>query len=201
MPTTLSGSLRDKILAAARRIVTEEGYSALSMRRLAGTIDCSATAIYLHFENKDELIHALIDEGMEGLHARLLEAVAETMGRARRLEAILRAYATWGIENPEYYEIMFMLHPRPMAPYPADRYRRAKRNLDLISAVLMEGEGKKISADSALVMATTAWSVVHGAVALRIAGRIDVSVPSEAVTEGAVKGALATLGVDDPYRI
>src|SRR5512133_530575 len=109
--------LRRQILDASRRILIEQGYGSLSLRRIAAQIGCSATAIYLYFENRDALVHSLIDEGFDMLYQRLLRAAAEdgldpTADPLGRLRRIGWEYIGFGLDNPEYYEIMFMLNPR-----------------------------------------------------------------------------------------
>ncbi len=104
-------SLRREILDTARQLLTTTGYARLSMRNIANKIGYSATSIYLYFESKDDLVHALIDEGVELLGSRLSEANASESSPAGRLEAMCRAYVAFGMERPEYYEIMRMLHP------------------------------------------------------------------------------------------
>ncbi|MDX1502000.1 MAG: helix-turn-helix domain-containing protein, partial [Thermoanaerobaculia bacterium] len=47
--------LRRTILDRTRHLLVEEGYNNLSMRKIARAVGCSATSIYLHFENKDAL--------------------------------------------------------------------------------------------------------------------------------------------------
>ena len=53
---------RDKILDAARELFVGEGYEKVTMRRIAEAIEYSPTAIYLHFEDKDDLVLALCHE-------------------------------------------------------------------------------------------------------------------------------------------
>jgi len=117
-------------------MLLSDGYKSLSMRKLAKSVGCTATSIYLYFSNKDALIHALIDEGMEKLRVVLEGALADASTAKQRLEAICRAYLDFGLANPEYYEAMFMLHPQRMERYPAEKYRLARRNLDLFRAAL-----------------------------------------------------------------
>ena len=47
---------RDKIVAMAIEIVTQEGYAKLSMRYLAGRLGTSPMGIYYYFESKNELL-------------------------------------------------------------------------------------------------------------------------------------------------
>ena len=113
--------LRRAILDQARHLLVEEGYNQLSMRKIGRAVGCSATSIYLHFDGKDALIHALIDEGMTRLYDRLA-AADEAAGPdpAARLEAIARAYVRFALDNPEYYQVMFQLHPERMERYPVE---------------------------------------------------------------------------------
>lgn len=194
-----SSELRRAILDEARRVLVENGYMGLSMRPIAREVGCTATSIYLYFESKDALIHALIDEGMERLQEQFQTAVDGVDEPRRRLARLARAYLDFGLENPEYYEIMFMLHPQLMERYPPDRYRRARRNLEMfhdemVAALGPAGwDGRDPKTESTLV-----WTSLHGTVSLLIAHRVDVSIDREALIERAVRQALRSL--DDPDR-
>ncbi|HLA64789.1 MAG TPA: TetR/AcrR family transcriptional regulator [Rhodothermales bacterium] len=182
--------LRREILDRARHLMVEDGYAHLSMRKIAAAVGCSATSIYLHFESKDALVHALIDEGFERLNARLQEAAEAHADPAERLGALARAYIRFGLENPEYYEVMFLLHPERMARYPVESYRRARRNLELIAEALEAGaaDGTRAAAPTD-VAAHVHWAAMHGVVSLLLARRVDVRVPEEAIVEAAVRYA------------
>lgn len=182
--------LRRTILDTTRHLLVEEGYNNLSMRKIARSAGCSATSIYLHFDNKDALFHALIDEGMDRLHDTLSDARVDDP--AESLERLCRAYIQFGVENPEYYEVMFMLHPERMARYPAEKYRRARRNVELFGSALARGvdSGQFASSDPDLG-AGILWTTLHGAVALLIAQRMDVRVDRAAYIDAVIAHALA----------
>ncbi len=185
--------LRRRILDTTRHLLVREGYRSLSMRRIARAIGYSATTIYLHFKDKDHLLHALIDEGMGHLYDTLQAAeAAHPADPAVRLEALCRAYVAFGQDNPEYYEIMFLLDTERMERYPAEKYRRARRNLDLIAATLEEGAARGLFAvDDPRVSASTAWAMLHGIVSMLLAGRLDVRIDREAFVETSIRQALA----------
>lgn len=189
--------LRRVILDCTRRLLVSEGYTGLSMRKIAAAVGCSATSIYLHFENKDALTHDLIDEGMQRLHERLAEAVDAYDEPANQLDAMGRAYVTFGRRNPEYYQVMFQLHPERMSRYPVPYYRRARRNLDLFGEVMERGvEAGQLHAEpTPEVAAHVLWTALHGLVSLLLAERIDVKVADEAFVEAAVEHALASYRV------
>src|SRR5258708_27196708 len=59
--------LRRNVLAAAGRLLREEGPDALTLRRVAKTLDCSTKIIYTMFKGKDGLADALYLERCAGL--------------------------------------------------------------------------------------------------------------------------------------
>lgn len=187
-----NSDLRRAILDATRRLLIKDGYKSLSMRKIARVIGYSATSIYLHFENKDALIHALIEEGMDLLLDEL-KAAASTRSDdpVVRLDALCRRFVAFGLANPEYYEILFMLHPEHMERYPAEKYRRARRNLDVMAATLADGVAIGVfEVDNVRVAASTLWSALHGAVSLMIARRVDIRIDPDAFVEAVIAQAM-----------
>ena len=184
--------LRQAILAQTRHLLVEEGYNNLSMRKIARAVGCSATSIYLHFENKDALFHALIDEGMARLYEALQASASGPETALERLDALCRSYVAFGLENPELYEVMFMLHPERMARYPAEKYRRARRSLERFGEVLQEGsESGELDVDDPEMGASVLWSALHGAVSLLIARRVDVRFDRGAYVDRVIRHAIA----------
>ena len=52
---------KEKIIDMAIKISDKQGLSALSMRKLAASLDVEAMSLYHHFKNKRELIHDMTD--------------------------------------------------------------------------------------------------------------------------------------------
>ena len=184
--------LRRAILDQTRRLLVTEGYERLSMRKIAGAVGCSATSIYLHFDNKDALTHALIGEGMERL-GEALDASDPGGAAPARLRALGHAYVRFGLDNPEYYEVMFQLHPERMARYPAADYRRARRNIERFAEVLGEGgdAGSLAPSPTPDVSAHVLWTAMHGLVSLLLAQRVDVRLAGDAFVDAAIEQALS----------
>ncbi len=185
------GTLRRRILDATRHLLVAEGYTSLSMRKIARAIGCSPTAIYLYFQNKDALVHTLIYESFGLLYEELREEAARHDDPVARLEALWRRYVAFGLRNPEYYEIMFMLHPERMERYPPEKYRRARRGLELSIQTLEEGRRMGLFAiEDPRVTASAAWAALHGAVALLLARRLDVRIDPEAFIDTTIRTLL-----------
>ena len=195
-PTPTGPALRRSILDHARHLLVAEGYDALSMRRIARAVGCSATSIYLYFENKDALTHALITEGMDKLADALEGASAGLEAAPDRLRALSRAYVRFGLDNPEYYEVMFQLHPERMARYPAEDYRRARRNVEVFAHALEDGirAGTVAVPNPPDIAAAVLWTSLHGLVSLHLAQRMDVRLAGDELVEAGVRQALAGLG-------
>jgi AcrR family transcriptional regulator len=180
--------LKRYILDTSRRILVEQGYTSLSMRKIAAEIGYSATSIYLHFKNKDALFHALIDEGMSLLLERQMEGAARNPDDAvQRLRVLCRGYIDFGLEMPEYYEIMFLLRPKLSNRFSIEIFRRARRNLDLVRATIETGvtEGMMDVGDVDS-MTHVIWAQLHGAISILLAMRLDIRVDRQEFIENVI---------------
>lgn len=63
-PSSRGGLTRDRIAAAALGIADEEGFEAVSMRRVAQKLDAGTMTLYHYVLNKDELITLMVDAVM-----------------------------------------------------------------------------------------------------------------------------------------
>ena len=93
-PQPEESPLRAAILDAARSLLVSHGLRDFSLRQVARSVGRSATAIYLHFEGKDALVHALIDEGFESLKGEVLRSSARETAPLARLRAACRKLVT-----------------------------------------------------------------------------------------------------------
>jgi len=186
--------LQRLILDTARELLTSTGYAQLSMRNIANKIGYSATSIYLYYENKDELVHALIDEGVDLLYDHLHKAHESASGADARLRAMCVAYIAFGMERPMYYEIMYVLHPEYIKRYPAEKYRKARRILELLAQTIEDGAqaGVFFEADS-MLSANLTWTQLHGVVTLLSSERVDKRIDPQTLMDGACDHIVASL--------
>jgi AcrR family transcriptional regulator len=158
--------VRKKILDAARDLFTAEGYDKVTMRRIAEVIEYSPTTIYLHFEDKDDLVRALC----EADSGRLLEAmqgVAPPLDPIEEIRQLGRAYASFGLRFPNHYRFMFMTPAAKQEPIEGDNAGALSfgRLLDAVRRAQAKGRLRPIDA---LAAAQILWTTIHGAVALLI---------------------------------
>jgi AcrR family transcriptional regulator len=101
--------VKDLILNAAREIFLSEGYENTSIRKIATRIEYSPGIIYNHFKDKNDLLLALHDKAFECKMDALFHSVQHIADPMERLKTTGRSYLTYGIENPQDYDLMFIL--------------------------------------------------------------------------------------------
>jgi len=186
--------LQRLILDTARELLIATGYARLSMRNIANKIGYSATSIYLYYENKDDLVHALIDEGVDLLFEQMNDADSSASEAAARLRAMCNVYITFGLNRPQYYEIMYVLHPEYIKRYPAEKYRKARRILELIAGTMRETTEKGVlSEKESMLCANLAWAQLHGVVTLLSSERVDKRIEPQVLIDGVCDQIVANL--------
>lgn len=179
---------RDKILDAARELFISEGYEGVSMRQVAEKIEYSATAIYAHFADKQELFHELCQEDFAHL-AEVFQSAALPTDPVERLRFIGKVYVDFGLQYPNHYKLMFMT-THPAVP-PDERDCEIKGNPErdayaflriTVQQVLDAGRFRKELTDTDLI-AQTLWAAVHGVISLNIAKSGDDWVDFRSIEE------------------
>ena len=109
--------IKDRILETALQHLIEDGFEHFSMRKLAARLGMTAANIYNYFTNKDELYLLIQTRGFEMLYDFLHEAYKRSAAPEKKMENMIRAYLKFGMDNPEYYEIMFSRNTPKYADY------------------------------------------------------------------------------------
>lgn len=99
--------MRAHIAARALELFTQEGYAAISMRRLAVEAGCTPMTLYKYFDNKFAILRTLWADVLRVLFVEL-ERVAAAHHGARRLEAVALAYVEFWLAHREHYFLLFM---------------------------------------------------------------------------------------------
>ena len=101
--------LKQSMLEAARAIALAEGWSNVTMRKIADRIEYSHAAIYDYFENKDVLLLELVHEGFRLLAADLQRARTQAHDPEEAMRLIARGYLEFAWRYPEFYRLMYGL--------------------------------------------------------------------------------------------
>ena len=161
--------LRGKILQEAIEIVQKHGAESVTMRSLAERLGYSPATIYLHFQNKRELLRELALEGFD----RLMEAVEPSLRLPDPREAMVEAakrYIDFGLANPEVYRLMFQ--ETSTRNYTPDDLAHRSRVWNLFREThargMASGALRKGNPDAFNMVG---WSLLHGFVLLALSGR------------------------------
>jgi AcrR family transcriptional regulator len=107
-------NVRKKILDAALQLAIAEGWDAVTIRKIADTIEYSPPVVYDHFENKDALINELVLIGCRKLREKMhLDDQTETNPKTV-LQIISLGHWSFAFENKALYQLMFS--PRKKMP-------------------------------------------------------------------------------------
>jgi AcrR family transcriptional regulator len=162
--------LRRIILDEAGELFLEQGYEGFSMRRVAERIGYSATTIYRYYEDKDDLLFAVVNEGFSEFARQLTEAAENVSNPLKRLEALGQAYIKFGLDNPVYYQMMFMQRADLLFERRKEQTQPMIESFDVLQrsvrAAMDAGVMKRGDVET---YSRVIWSVVHGVTALALA--------------------------------
>jgi len=189
-------SLKRQILQAASRLLVEEGYHAVTMRKLAARIEYSPTTIYLYFTDKHELLAAVCDETFSELAAKLDRARQSSNTPLDRLRGALRTYIEFGLSHPAHYAATFLDPDASLEPrQPNDVTGKAV--LAAITRLVAAGvEQGALRAGDVELTAQALWAAIHGVTALLITQKSIPLGPQKALIERAIATLIA--GVQAP---
>jgi len=100
--------MKKRILKTAMKLFLEKGYENVTIRRIATKIEYSPATIYRYYKDKNEILYDLQVEGFEKLFKAQHEVLA-IEDPWERLRQHGRIYVTFALENPEYYDLMFII--------------------------------------------------------------------------------------------
>lgn len=165
-----------------------KGYSSLSMRKIAKEIGVSATSIYLYFENKDHLVHTLIEESVEELSRAIEQSAAQKISTIDKFEAIIRAYVEFAMSYSEKYQVIYVMLSSEMSRYPKEKFRKARRGYALLESVIKKGiEEGLMELDEPQIAAYSIWAQLHGVISVVLNQRLDSKIDRNKFIEESIE--------------
>jgi AcrR family transcriptional regulator len=156
------------IVATARELAEQEGWNAVTTRRLAERIEYSQPVLYSHFRGKREIIGAVALEGATEMAAAVRAATSAEDDPRARVTALARTYLDFAAHNPAVYDALFQLdgglaYAQEDTPEP----------LKDAFAALMESLGQ-VAGDGVDpgLFTEVFWASLHGLATLTRAGRL-----------------------------
>lgn len=187
----LKDDTKASILEAAYKIVKEEGWQALSMRKIADEIEYTAPIIYEYFANKEAILAELNKKGYLYLAQEMEEAKNKHEFPADQLEAMWMAYWNFAFKKKELYQLMFgvemnccSMKKSPEAEAPA------KLITDVIRQLM---DGKNLSENEVSRRYYTFWSAVHGLVSINLVNQGTSDEINKQVLKDAIDGIIRAI--------
>jgi AcrR family transcriptional regulator len=164
-----------RIIGAARMLAEKDGWSSVTVRRLAQEIEYSQPVLYAHFENRDAIVGAVALEGFGELGPVLRASVRRGASPAEAMEDVAMAYLQFAFERPALYEAMFVL-PSGLRFAKSDTPQSLRDTFGAMMAVV------EPFCDNAEVATEAFWATLHGLAELERHGRIRAAFRKDRVT-------------------
>ncbi|MFE1321422.1 TetR/AcrR family transcriptional regulator [Kitasatospora phosalacinea] len=155
------------IVATARELAEQQGWDAVTTRRLAERIEYSQPVLYSHFRGKREIIGAVALQGATELAAAVRAATSAARGPRARVTALARAYLDFAERNPAVYDAIFQLDGG--LPYAQEDTPEPLKDA---FAALMETLAEVAGDVHPALFTETFWAALHGLASLTRAGRL-----------------------------
>lgn len=183
----LKSETKEKILEAAYAIVREEGWSGLSMRKIADRIEYTAPIIYEYYSNKEAILQALTGKGFNWLDRELAQVQKEISDPAAQLEAMWRTFWKFAFENRELYQVMFGVEISCCRQEMAEIEKPSRRFMAVLREVMAASNPPE---ELIRQKYFSFFSVIHGLISVNLVGSGLSPTLNEQILEDAIKGIL-----------
>lgn len=172
------GDLRRALIDAGIEAARAAGPESLSLRELARVVEVAPSAVYRHFESREQLVSALVLRTL-GMVADAMEqeirSVPSTEGREwadLALAAVGTGYMRFAWREPGLFQLAFRAHRDLDSAHDADARGECGRTpyeqLELALDALQESG--ELGAEDRPGAEALAWSAVHGFAMLTVDG-------------------------------
>jgi AcrR family transcriptional regulator len=174
--------IRSLILEESMKLFVEEGFSKVSVRKIAERIQYSPTTLYLYFKDKNEILFYCCESGFKKMLEQniTLGLISDPIERLHHMGV---NYLNFGLENPEFYDLMF-IQEAPMSALidMGAGWSSGDQALEALKMIVQDAMDKGLLVPAKVeTVAMAVWSMVHGLVSLAIRQRLDKLVAAEEV--------------------
>ena len=158
-------------MEAATRLVDANGAEAVTLRAVAREVGISAPSIYDHFDDRDQILNAVIQRCFAELTADITTARdGVTDDPVDRLSAGCDAYLRFAERQPQRYALLFRRpNPRDEAAYGAQDDAGAVAFGTLVEGIADCAAAERSTSAEPFNDATALWAALHGYASLRTA--------------------------------
>ena len=168
--------MRELILRGAQKIFLENGYEKTSIRSIADAIEYSPTTIYLYYKDKNELLFALQALAFDKMMQEF-RAVVSIVDPMERLTDLGQQYIKFAIDNPELYDLMFIMQaPMDAQACRDENWEDGLKTFDFLKLIVSDCmKAGYIKSDRDLeTVCLTIWSFMHGLITIYLKKRMEM---------------------------
>jgi AcrR family transcriptional regulator len=171
------GDLKNALIEAGADILSREGVSALSLRKVAQKAGVSHAAPYAHFADKQALIAAISTAGYQKLYEQIAHAADRYRSEPlRRFVEASWAYVQFALDEPDQFKVTLSGMIEKEQDYPAF-VETAKQTFGLVVEVVEQCQQAGILQPGASdLTAVSVWALIHGFVTLLLEHQISHTV-------------------------
>ncbi|MEZ0609745.1 TetR/AcrR family transcriptional regulator [Fibrella sp. WM1] len=167
--------MRRRIIDAAQHLYVQNGYEKLSLRAIADEIEYSPATIYLYFKDKSEVIYAVHQQAFAKLMTEFRSILVIT-DPFEKLIAMGKQYTRFAIENPELFDVMFIITaPMETLECREEIWSEGRIAFNMLVQVVQECISAGVfQPQDPEVAAMMIWSTIHGYTALFVRKRLNM---------------------------
>jgi len=171
------GDLKNALIEAGADILSKEGVSALSLRKVAQKAGVSHAAPYAHFADKQALIAAISTEGYKKLYEQIAQVAEQHRSEPlRRLVESSWAYVQFALDEPDHFKVTLSGMIEKEQDYPAF-VEIARQTFSLVVDIVAQCQQAGILRQGAPdLTAISIWALIHGFVTLLLENQISHTV-------------------------
>lgn len=180
------GNLHKALLDSAIDAMAHKGVSEFSLSELARSVGVTPAAAYKHFANKEALLHALAQHGFDLLRQRFEVAAPKAKPATNAKQAVQRfdrigaAYLHFGVEEPALFNLIFGKGAASFRQLVTSSGERTPTFAYLAEALEALSQFGVIANAPSAQDQWFAWSAIHGATELALAGITGLVKPDQA---------------------
>jgi len=160
MPTM---TIREKLVEAGHALFYREGFLAVGLDRVLNEVGCSKQTFYNHFDSKDDLIVAVIEEHHRWWSSELRDRIERAAGPDARAQ-ILAIFDVMHeiIHDPEYHGCIF-INAAVEFPQPHHPAHKSARQAKADGIALLADLAERASASDPVALAHEVDLIIEGA--------------------------------------
>jgi AcrR family transcriptional regulator len=158
---------RQLITATARTLAEQEGWDAVTTRRLSTEIEYSQPVLYKHFSGMEDIVASVALQGFGELAGALSAARGGAAGGRDALARVAHAFIGFARDNPALFDAMFTR--TTTLPFAADD---TPAELNAGFAELRAAVDVVAGTRDPDTLAEVVWASLHGLITLDRSGRL-----------------------------